>query len=666
MNPLFKLAILSGNAQAISTRLQHGGLVDVPDGKGYFPLMLAAEKGHFDICKLLIEHGADPDRKTPGNKTAADLAAENGHNDIVQLLAQFSQPPASVEEDSFEFWLSENTWEEDELPAIPPAQDAKLIKQAEEQEFQFSRFIPAVDGEDWTDIDLELPDVQLFEQNRKRSRLGSEYTDRVKDVIFHARQTGLVNIFRLKEEFGEHPSGEHLVDRLCEVLSGYDVLTDEYMPNLFDELFREDSSREEFFHDDAIDREIFRDFLHAYKDDGQVFFSYFADVASTPQIQGSDMAEMLEVRDKSVWSLLLLLQQCPKGVTFSSAWRKLFAISLPDQDSSADEDLSEPESPAFSSNLKQFYATFLKEFPQLPGDYDPVSMFKFLSIQDCDIDSVQNFFTLLLAALENSSIELPNDSAQWKYDAQRYLDMLVTSRVRMVEGNLRLSLYFARKYQGLGCEFADLVQEANIGLLRATGKYDSNREAAFATYAVWWIRQVMMRYIQNSFNTIRLPIHVQDGAYGNVGKEAHGWDAFIEEDRPYEEIPLWLNLHAMMLTRDRELPLIKVRLDLLDDNEKETILGMSKDYVAEIDPEEFAVRINMEEQIASLLDGLKEKEKEVLMLRFGIEASHDHTLEEIGQRFGVTRERIRQIEAKALRKMRHPLRLKVVEVFQDD
>ena len=218
--------------------------------------MLAAEKGHFDICKLLIEHGADPDRKTPGNKTAADLAAVNGHNDIVQLLAQFSQPPASVEEDSFEFWLSENTWEEDELPAIPPAQDAKLIKQAEEQEFQFSRFIPAVDGEDWTDIDLELPDVQLFEQNRKRSRLGSEYTDRVKDVIFHARQTGLVNIFRLKEEFGEHPSGEHLVDRLCEVLSGYDVLTDEYMPNLFDELFREDSSREEFFHDDAIDREI--------------------------------------------------------------------------------------------------------------------------------------------------------------------------------------------------------------------------------------------------------------------------------------------------------------------------------------------------------------------------------------------------------------------------
>lgn len=666
MNPLFKLAILSGNIQAVSAHLQRGGLVDIPDSKGNFPLMLAAGKGHIDICKLLLEHGADAAQKNLSNQTAADLAEVNGHANIVQLFAQPLQQAPAIEESALEFWLAESAWEEEVPSAPPPVQDAKLIEQAKEQDLKFSRFIPVADGEDWADIDLELPDEQLFEQNRKRSRLGSEYINRVKEVIFHARQTKQVNVFQLKNEFCEHPSGDYIVDRLCEVLSAYDVLTDEFIPDPFKGLFLEEIPHDEFFHDDAIDREIFHDFLHTYKDDWQVFFSYFADVASIPQIQGGDIADLIETRDKSVWSLLMLLRQFPECILNSDAWRKIFAVTRAAECGAADEDSGEFESSIPSSNLKQFYGAFLKESMQLPNEYDSVSMFKFLSLQYCDIDAVQNFFTSLLAALNNSLDQLSNIASKWKNTAQLHLHLLVKSRVQMVEGNLRLALYFAKKYQTLGCEFADLVQEANIGLLRATGKYDSNREAAFSTYAVWWIRQAMMRYIQNFFNTVRLPIHVQEGAYDSLGKESHGWDAFIDEDKQYEEIPVWLNRHAMMLTRERELPLIKVRLDLLDDTEKEAILDSFENCVAEVDPEESAVRSNMEEQIAALLGGLKEKEKEVLMLRFGIDTSHDHTLEEIGQRFGVTRERIRQIEAKALRKMRHPLRLRVVEVFQDD
>ncbi len=257
-------------------------------------------------------------------------------------------------------------------------------------------------------------------------------------------------------------------------------------------------------------------------------------------------------------------------------------------------------------------------------------------------------------------------SAEEIKDAVRHLDIaeekVKRGKAELVEANLRLVVSIAKKYTNRGLQFLDLIQEGNIGLMKAVDKFEYKRGYKFSTYATWWIRQAITRAIADQARTIRIPVHMIETINKLIRTSRHLVQKLGREPTP-EEIAERMDLPLDKVRKILKIAQEPISLETPIGEEEDSHLGDFIEDKAVVSPSEAVINLSLKEQTAAVLKTLTPREEKVIKMRFGLQDGSEHTLEEVGQSFAVTRERIRQIEAKALRKLRHPSRSRKLRAF---
>ena len=278
-------------------------------------------------------------------------------------------------------------------------------------------------------------------------------------------------------------------------------------------------------------------------------------------------------------------------------------------------------------------------------------------------DNIKNIMNEVRASASNIGLTL-NEFKRIVSNVQKGERESSIAKKEMIEANLRLVISIAKKYTNRGLQFLDLIQEGNIGLMKAVDKFEYRRGYKFSTYATWWIRQAITRSIADQARTIRIPVHMIETINKIVRTQRLLLNEIGREPTP-EEISKKLNMPLEKVRKVLKIAKEPVSLETPVGDEEDSHLG---DFIQDdnaVIPIDAAIHSNLRQTTTKILSSLTPREERVLRMRFGIGMNSDHTLEEVGQQFSVTRERIRQIEAKALRKLKHPTRAKLLKSFLD-
>lgn len=658
LNPLFKMAILSGAESSIALHIRKGKDVNSIDDRGCSPLILAASRGYLKICKILLEAGADPFLRDLEGKDAFASAQRSNNPELVQLLAKYStynhEIPSSLLKN--DFFQTENTdlseWvAEEELR--PPPMDHECFTAAQVLQGNISDHIPIDSDEDWSDVEIDLPIIRKF---RKEPVLEESFLESVRHLFLLGLQNGfvlknqIVNLVSFEEEIGLD-----LEEILTLIFGELGIIVDE------DDWGRQESDILSIVDEDTeeIADGALSFLTESTSPENDLLHFYFNKIATKKLLSPEKEAELgKDIESSEKEALRIISGSVPAIKEIINVFTKVEQGIIPINFMTTLEEsifIGHEEGNNFSTS---------EEIPESIEDYDysekttkesqiPIEFINRINelkrlLPEIIYGSNQAVFTSL-SALKLSwsflkhicqTIENPFSKAL-SYE----LDRADRSRQNMIEANLRLVIYLAKKYRKSGVPFLDLIQEGNIGLMKAVDKFDYRRGFRFSTYATWWIRQAISRAISNQSKLIRVPVHMFEKIQ-QVERVRRKLEEKTGSIPPNETLAEYLSMPSdsvekVMRAIHEFIPIDEVEFE-------DIFIDPSPN------PEDMAVQDSLKKNIIKELSNLSPRNQEIMRLRFGLDDLEDHTLEEIGQMFHLTRERIRQIEANAMMKMRSP------------
>ena len=677
--------MLNNVQDTVSMYIRQGGSVDVIDNKGRSLLILAASRGYGEMCKQLIDAGANLNMLDFNGNDAISIALDKGYTEVAALLQKHlavsaEMPIPLVAESLTETYgllasgesFDLTAWEEYEDTQPPPVDEVCLNAAANLQR-EISSHVPIDTDEDWSDIEIDLPEIQ----RQRKSFISEDVQSALHGLMLNGLDHGYVPRWRLEEATldNEGNSDEEFNTCLTLVLGQMDITIveeplDWWSPIASEEIDEETESR--------IDEAM--EFLDALSSSDNGLSRYIRDMKHSglgkllsPE-EEIELAKTMEAgRDAAVsviaGSALAIEEILRVGKAVECGKERpefmLGRITSPPTEEDAPEDGEDGGETSVEFENNEEVGADLEENP--PDFFETIKQLREQSLKNiaARMETLRklplrlSFLRHLCAKLECSGQEQANHAA-----LESALDTTNQARHCMTEANLRLVISIVKGYQHRGLPYLDLIQEGNIGLMRAVEKFDYRRGFKFSTYATWLIRQAITRAIADQVRLIRVPVHMVE----KINKLERITRQFIE-DTGHE--PKMTSLAEKMETSEQDvhkmlkIPSKPISWDTPDGGDNYPLQDITDDSQTQ-SPFEHAVMFNLQETTEQALAGLSTREAKVLRMRFGIGTDDEYTLEEIGRHFDVTRERIRQIEAKAMRTLRHPARCAVLQTFLDN
>lgn len=663
--------------------------------------MIAALRGAIDMCGLLLDAGADPTAVDNDGKDALSLALSRQHLEVSVLIKaslphcerhvepawpQELQQSDDLGEDATDAVgrgvLDLSAWEE-EIETTVPQEDGSVLPGAAEIQQRLTQHLPVDTAEDWSDIEISLPDAM---PRRVWDSFQDETRRQLRSLLQYGLMHGSVSLHQIEVlllgEKADHD--EEIQSRLILVLGELGVLveddTGQPIPSLDDD---EGGGDDNQLVDEAIT--FFDDLSSAV---GDPINAYLKDIGRKPVLSREEEAALYQNMEEGFEEAIRAIAECdvavaeilrvgelirrrevPLEIMVNSQGGQITAgdsdegadlanYSVGEGAKSAEDDDGTGQVPVdFGERLGAIQALYRKAVALggLPSKkkYDCLVARAVESLYD-EIRSLQLSSAFIARLCDVVRKDRSSLAACLLIEAG--ISKATRAKRHMIEANLRLVFSIARRYSNAGLPLADLIQEGNIGLLKAGDRFEYRRGFKFSTYATWWIRQSITRAIADKARTVRLPVHIIEAlskmrrterlVRQELGREPNEED--LAERSGLRVSKVRRLLHAM------EEP---VSLELPSDEEDEVpptgYLVVDESVASPLDR---SFELQFSEQVNRLLMTLRPREEQVIRLRFGFKDDTEHTLEEIGQEFSLTRERIRQVEVKALRNLKHPAR----------